>query len=191
MRPVRLIFFWWCYEWNLRNFQFDCATFSWPVNFSSGHFLNCMLYNHNWVAFLGASETESFISTPDFSDWSRTNLTWATMDETWLDCGSLFFLFHDSGTPIDPTLSSRCDTIGTDHKWTELWFLTLLNEDLPILFIRKLDCNGTIYHILITTWEMNFYNTNDPSLGNILRDCFGKADLRNSGKFNSFCILVI
>ena len=31
-----------------------------------------------------------------------------------------FFLFHDSGTTIDTTLSSRCDTIGTNYNWTEL-----------------------------------------------------------------------
>ena len=31
-----------------------------------------------------------------------------------------FFLFHDNGTPIDPTLSSRCDTVGTNFNWTGL-----------------------------------------------------------------------
>ena len=31
-----------------------------------------------------------------------------------------FFLFQDSGTPIDTTLSSRCDMIGTNQNWTEL-----------------------------------------------------------------------
>ena len=92
-----------------------------------------------------------------------------------------FFLFHDCGAPIDPTLSSRCDTIGTNHIWTKLWFLTWINDDLSILLIRKRNCNGRIYHLLIATWVSNSYNTNDLfSLGNVLWDCFGNADLLNS-----------
>ena len=38
---------------------------------------------------------------------------------------AFFFLFHKNGAPIDTTLSSRCDTIGTNHNWTELWFLII------------------------------------------------------------------
>ena len=63
--------------------------------------------------------------------------------------------FHGCGIPIDPTLSSCRDTIGTDHNWTELLLLTLLNDDLPILLFRKRDCNGVIYHLLIATWDTN------------------------------------
>ena len=131
VRPVRHNYFlWWCSEWNLRGFQSYCASFSGPVNFNFSHFPNCKLYHHYWISILGASETESFKSTPDFSEWPRSNLTWVTVDETWLDCGSLFFLFHNSGTPVDPTLSSRCDTIGTNHNWTGLWFL-IFDERRP------------------------------------------------------------
>ena len=152
MRPVRPIhFLWWCYEWSSRVFRFYCASFSWPVNFSFGHFPNCEFYNHYWIFIFGASETEYFDSTQGFSKRSRTNLTWVTVDETWLDCGSLFCLFHNCGTPIDPTLSARCDTNGTNHIWTELWFLTLLNDDLLILLIKKRDYNNNIYHLLIAT----------------------------------------
>ena len=126
------IFLWWCHEWSLGVFKFYCATFSWPVNFNFGHFLKGELYNHYWIFILGAREPEYFNSTPDFSKWPRTNLTWATVDETWLDCGSLIFHFHDSGTPIDPTLSSRCDAIGENYNWTELWFL-IFDEQLTYL----------------------------------------------------------
>ena len=137
----KIHFLWWCYVWTLPVFHFFCATFPWPVNFSFGHLPNCELYNHIWISFLGASKTEYLKPTPDFPEWSRTILPWVTVDEPWLDCGSQFFLFHDCSTPIDPTLSSRCDTMGTNHNWTELWFLTLLNDGSPILLIRKLDCN--------------------------------------------------
>ena len=105
--------------------------------------------------FYDASETEYYNSTPDFSEWSRTNLIWVTVDETWLDCGSLFFLLQNGGTPVDPTLSSRRDTTGTDHKWTELWFLTMLNDNLPIPLIRRRDFQGNLYHLLTAAWDTN------------------------------------
>ena len=180
VQRARLLYFlWWCYEWSLRFFQFFRAT-SWPVIFSFGHFPNCKLYNHYWISILGASETEHLKSTPDYSKWSRTNLTWVTVDETWLDCGA-YFLFHGCGTSFDPTLSFCRDTIGTDHNWTDLYLLTMLGDNLPILLIRKNDCNVTIYHFLIATWDTNFFNTNDlSSLGTIPWDCFGKTDLLGS-----------
>ena len=58
----------------------------------------------------------------------------------------LFFLFRSCGTLIDPTLSSRCDTIGTSHNWTKLSFLRLINGNLPILFIKiqHFNCPWTI-----------------------------------------------
>ena len=43
------------------------------------------------------------------SPWMRRDLTVA-----------LYFFYHDSGTPIDPKLYSRCDTIGTNYNWTGL-----------------------------------------------------------------------
>ena len=124
VRPVRLhCFLLWCFEWSLWVFKFYCATFSRPVDFNFGHFLNCELFNHYCILILGASETEYLNLTPNFSKWSCTNLTLVTVDETWLDCGPLFFLFHNCGTPIDPTLSSRCDTSWENYNWTGLWFL--------------------------------------------------------------------
>ena len=73
---------------------------------------------------------------------------------------ALFFFFF---TVVAFLLTSPylLDTIGTAHNWTELLLLTLLNDDLPILLIRKRDCNGNINHPLIATWDTNSYNNND------------------------------
>ena len=118
---------------------------------------NCLLSNHNWILFLGAIQTEYIKSTPDFSEFSRTRLTWVTVNGTWLDCSSLFFLFHNCGTPIDPTLSSRCDTIETKLDWIvilniarrwftypahqQTWlrrpFISPLNSNLGYEFLRS------------------------------------------------------
>ena len=129
--------FLWCNEWTLRVFQFYCATISWPVNFGFGRFPNCKLYNHNRISIHDASETEYIKSTPDFCKWSRAKLTWAIVDETCLDCGSLFFLLHYCGTPIDPTGSSRSDTIGTNRIWTK----QLTTDNFPILLIKHVILN--------------------------------------------------
>ena len=139
VQPVRHIihFLWWCYEWSLPIFQFYCATFSRSDNFGSGQFPNCKIYNHYWISIRGASVTEYHKSTPDFCKWSRASLTWAIVDETWLDCGALFFLLHYCDTPIDPTLSSRSDTIGTNHIWSK----QLTSDDLLFLLIKQVILN--------------------------------------------------
>ena len=56
-----------------------------------------------------------------------------------------------------------------------------MNDYLPILLIKQRNFNGNLFRLLFATWDTISYKITGPSsLGNVLWDCFGEADLMNS-----------